>query len=107
MLAPPIPGAPVSVAVGTFDYALGAVLQQRENDTWQPLGFLIIPSNSAQSKYSAYGRELFVMYTTVKRFRRAIEGRSFIIFTDNKLPTYAFNQTLINVRRNNSDIWIT
>ena len=34
MLMHPIPGAPVSLAVDPFDFAIGAVLQQRDNDTW-------------------------------------------------------------------------
>nr|XP_033203761.1 uncharacterized protein LOC117164662 [Bombus vancouverensis nearcticus] len=92
MLAHPIPGAPVSLAVDASDYAIGAVLQQRVNDSWQPLGFLTKPLNSAQRKYSAYDRELLAMYTAVKRFRHAIEGRNFTIYTDHKPLTYAFNQ---------------
>lgn len=39
MLAHPITGAPVSLTVDASDYAVGAVLQQRANDVWQPLGF--------------------------------------------------------------------
>ena len=50
MLAHPIPGAPISLAVDASDFAIGAVLQQRANDTWQPLGFLTKPLNSAQRK---------------------------------------------------------
>ena len=92
MLAHPIPGAPISLAVDASDFAIGAVLQQRANDTWQPLGFLTKPLNSAQRKYSAYDRELLAMYTAVKRFRHAVEGRNFIIFTDHKPLTYAFGQ---------------
>ena len=92
MLAHPIPGAPISLAVDASDFAIGAVLQQRTNDTWQPLGFLTKPLNSAQRKYSAYDRELLAMYTAIKRFRHAVEGRNFIIFTDHKPLTYAFSQ---------------
>ena len=95
-LAHPIPGAPVSLAVDTFDYALGAVLQQRVNDAWQPLGFLTKPLNSAQRKYTA-----------VKRFRRAIEKRYFIIFTDHKPLHMRSIKTSISVRRDNSDTSIT
>lgn len=40
MLAHPIPGAPVSLAVDASDYAIGTVLQQRVNDKCQPLGFV-------------------------------------------------------------------
>jgi hypothetical protein len=34
------------------------------------------------------------MYTVVKRFRHAMEGRNFVIFTDHKPLTYAFDQKL-------------
>ena len=40
MLVHPIPGVLVSLAVDAFDYAIGVVLQQRVNDTWQPLCFM-------------------------------------------------------------------
>ena len=48
--------------------------------------------SSAQRKYSAYDRELLAIYTAVKRFRHALEGRHFIIYTDHKPLTYAFKQ---------------
>ena len=92
MLAHPIPGVPVSLAVDTSNYALGAVLQQRVNVSWQPLGFLTKSLHSAQRKYSKYDHELLAIYTAVKRFRHAIEGRNFVIFTDHKPLTYMFNQ---------------
>lgn len=76
----PIPGAPVSLAVDASDYAVGAVFTKS-----------VTP---AQRKYSAYDRELLAMYTAVKRCRHAIEGRNFVIFTEHKPLTYAFNQNL-------------
>jgi hypothetical protein len=94
MLAHPIPGAPVSLAVDTSDYAIGTVLQQRVNNTWQPLGFITKSLSPAQRKYSAYDRELLAMYTAVKRFPHAVEGREFAIYTDHKPLTYAFRQNL-------------
>lgn len=90
----PIPGAPVSHAVDASDYAVGAVLQQRVNDRLQPLGFFTKSVTPAQRKYSVYDRELLAMYTAVKRFRHAMEGRNFVIFTKHKPLTYAFNQNL-------------
>jgi hypothetical protein len=92
MLADPIPGAPISITIDASDHAVGAVLQQRVDDTWQPLGFVSVSLNPAQRKCSAYDRELLIMYTAVKKFRYAVEGRCFIIYTDHKPLTYAFNQ---------------
>lgn len=55
LLAHPIP---VSLTVDASDYAVGAVLQQRANDKWQPIGFATKSLTPAQQKYSAYEREL-------------------------------------------------
>ena len=94
MLAYLIPGAPVSLAVDASDYAIGAVLQQRVNDTWKPLGFMTKSLSPAQRKYSAYDRELLAMYTAVKRFRHAVERGNFAIYTDHNPLIYAINQNL-------------
>jgi cleavage and polyadenylation specificity factor subunit 1 len=48
--------------------------------------------NPAQQKYSAYDRELLVVYETVKHFRHMLEARHFTIFTDHKPFTFAFQQ---------------
>jgi cleavage and polyadenylation specificity factor subunit 1 len=70
---------------------MGAVLQHRVN-TWQPLGFFSRKLNPARQKYSAYDRELLAIYVAVKHFRHMLEVRHFIIFTDHKPITYAFQQ---------------
>jgi hypothetical protein len=78
MLAHLIPGTPISIAVDASDHAMGAVLQQRVNNAWQPLGFVTKSLNPTQQKYSSYDRELLAMYTAVKKFRHAVEGRNFV-----------------------------
>ena len=47
-----------------------------------------------RGEYSVYDRESLAMYTAVKRFRHAVEGRDFAIYTDHKPLTYEFNQNL-------------
>jgi cleavage and polyadenylation specificity factor subunit 1 len=42
--------------------------------------------------YSAYDRELLVIYEAVKHFRHMLEAHHLIIFTDHKSMTYAFQQ---------------
>jgi cleavage and polyadenylation specificity factor subunit 1 len=46
----------------------------------------------ALQKYSAYDRELLAICEAVKHFRHILEARHFIIFTDHKPITYAFQQ---------------
>ena len=94
MLAHPIPGATISLTIDASDYAMGAVLQQRVNNELQPLGFATKSLTPAQQKYSAYDGELLTIYTAVKHFRHALEGRDFVIYTDHKPLTYAFRQKL-------------
>jgi cleavage and polyadenylation specificity factor subunit 1 len=71
---------------------MGAVLQQRVGNAWQPLAFFSKKLNPAQQKYSAYDWELLAVYEAVKHFRHMLEARHFIIFTDHKPITYAFQQ---------------
>jgi cleavage and polyadenylation specificity factor subunit 1 len=71
---------------------MGAVLQQRVDNAWQPLAFFSRKLNPAESKYSAYDRELLAVYEAVSHFRHMLEARHFIIFTDHKPITYAFQQ---------------
>lgn len=78
--------------VDASDVAIGAALHQRVNDIWQPLGFFSTKLNIAQSKYSAYDRELLAAYKGVKYFRYYLEGRNFTLFTDHKPLIFAFRQ---------------
>jgi hypothetical protein len=71
---------------------MGAVLQQRVGNDWQPLAFFSKKFNPAQQKYSAYDRDLLAVYVAVKHFRPMLEARHFTIFTDHKPITFAFRQ---------------
>jgi hypothetical protein len=71
---------------------VGAVLQQRIQDSWQPLAFFPRKLSPAQQKYSAYGRELLAIYEAVRYFRHVLEARHFSIITDHKPLTFAFHQ---------------
>jgi hypothetical protein len=70
---------------------MGAVLQQRVKNARQPLAFFSKELRPAQQKYSAYDRELLVIYEAVQHFRHTLEARHFDIF-DNKPIAYAFQQ---------------
>lgn len=92
LLVHPDPKLPLSLTVDASDVAYGAVLMQRNGATWQPLGFYSKRLSNAQTKYSAYDRELLAIYAGVKYFRHMLEGRQFAIFTDHKPITFAFQQ---------------
>jgi hypothetical protein len=91
-LAHPDPSAPFALVTDASTFAVGAVLQQRVKNAWQPLAFFSKKLNPARQKYSAYNRKLLAIYEAAKHFRHMLEARHFIIFTDHKPITYAFQQ---------------
>ena len=76
------------------DVAVGAVLQQRVNHVWQPLGFFSKRLQPAETRYSTFGRELLAVYLSIRHFRHHLEGRQFFVLTDHKPLTYSLNHCL-------------
>ena len=89
MLTHPVPGAPLSLVTDASDSGVGAVLQQRVNGKDSPLAFFSHQLSTAESKYSAYDRELLAIYLAVRHFRYFVEGRTFVIYTDHKPLSFA------------------
>ena len=92
LLRHPIPGAQLSVWVDASDIAVGGTLNQFFNNNWEPIAFFSMKLNKSQRKWSAYDRELFSIYSAIKKFRHMLEGRNFKIFTDQKPLIFAFKQ---------------
>lgn len=92
LLAHPHPNGKLSISVDASDYGIGAVLQQQVDNKLEPLAFFSRRLTPSERTYSTYDRELLAIYSAVKHFHYAIEGRVFIIFTDHKPLTYAFQQ---------------
>ena len=92
LLAHPDSTAPLALVTDASSSAMGAVLQQRIQDVWQPLAFFSRKLSPAQQKYSAYDRELLAIYEAVRHFRHMLEARHFTILTDHKPLTFAFQQ---------------
>lgn len=96
LLAHPNCQAKLALVTDASDTALGAVLQQLQNDAWQPLAFFSRKLKSSQTKYSPYDRELLAIYEAIKYFRHMLEARHFTVYTDHKPISYAFHE-----RKNN------
>ena len=95
LLYHPDPTAPISVAVDASGSHVGAVLQQRQQTSWQPLAFFSRKLSDPQTKYSAFDRELLAAFSAVRHWRHLLEGRSFTLFTDHRpLTTAIFRSSL-------------
>lgn len=90
ILSYPCDNAPYALMTDASNSCIGAVLQQRVNNVWQPLGYFSKALTDTQKKYSTYDRELLAIYLAIKHFRNMVEGRSLVIYTDHKALTYAY-----------------
>ena len=72
---------------------MGAVLQQRVDDKWIPLGFFSKKLRPPERKYSAFDRELLALYLGIRHFRYFLEGRKFTAYTDHKPLTFCMSKT--------------
>lgn len=94
LLTFPDPLAQFSLQTDASGSAIGAVLQQWQDQTWKPLSFFSRKLTSAQCNYSAYDRELLAIYVAIKHSRFMLEGREFFVITDHKPLIFAFSQKL-------------
>ena len=81
----------INITCDASDVAVGGVLQQFLNGMWQPLSFFSKKLNSAETRYSAFDRELLAVYATIKHFRHNLEGRNFFVNTDHKPLTFVMS----------------
>ena len=72
------------------DAAVGAVLQQLVDGTWQLISFFSKKLRPAKTRHSTFDRELLAVYLAIKHFRHFLEGRLYVL-TDHKPLTYALN----------------
>ena len=92
-LVHPDPTARISVSVDASGSHVGAVLQQEVAGSWAPLSFYSRKLSSAESRYSAFDRELLAAYSALRHFRFLLEGNEFVLFSDHKPLTHALFRT--------------
>lgn len=92
LLAHPDCRSKLALVTDASDVAMGAVLQQLQDNVWQPLAFFSRKLSTCQQKYSPYDRELLAIYEAIKYFRHMVEARHFVVYTDHKPICYAFHE---------------
>jgi hypothetical protein len=86
--------ADLSLMVDASETHVGAVLQQRERGSpaQRPLSFFSQKLAAAQTRYSAFDRELLAIYSGIRYFRYMLEGRRFTVYTDHKPLSFALHK---------------
>ena len=89
-LAHPNPNAPISLTTDASQYAIGGVLEQFDQNEWQPLGFWSRHLKPDKQKWTTFRRELLAIKEAMRHFHTEIQGRHVVIFTDHKALLGAF-----------------
>ena len=86
VLRHPDPAAAISLAVDASTAHIGGMLQQWDGGVgmWAPLGFWSKKLTAAEKNYSVFDKELLAVYSGIRHFRFALEGRPFRLFTDHR-----------------------
>ena len=84
LLVHPDHSAPLNITCDASDFAVGGVLQQYIDNVCPPLSFFSKKLTPAETRYSAFDRELLAAYATNRHFRHNLEGRNFFVSTAHK-----------------------
>jgi len=87
-LAHPVPDANLQISTDASNTVIGTVLEQFNNDRWEPLGFFSKKLTPTQALYSTFDRELLATYQAIRHFLYFIEGRHTVLLTDYKPLTH-------------------
>ena len=78
--------------------SVGAILEQDFGEGLQPVAFESRKLNPAETRYSAYERELLGIVWAIGKWRHYFEGRKFIVQTDHSSLRHLPNQPSVNRR---------
>ena len=93
LLVHPSFNAGTRLTTDASDLAVGGTLEQLQGGKWVPIAFFSKSLQKAETRYSAFDRELLGLYLAIKHFRYFLEGRSFTAYTDHKPLTFALSGT--------------
>ena len=92
MLVHPCRDVVLSITTDASDTAIGGVLHQHHRGRLEPLSFFSRRLSDPETRYSTFDRELLAVAATVRKFRRMIEGRRLVIYTDHKSLTSSISK---------------
>lgn len=92
---------PFRVEADASDYATGAVLSQKQNNIWKPIGFLSKALTQTERNYEIHDRELLAIIRALEEWRHFLQGakHQVEIFTDHKNLEYFLSARKLNRRQ--------
>lgn len=92
---------PFRIEVDASDFALGAVLSQKQGDKWHPVAYISKSLNLAERNYQVYDKEMLGIMTALDEFRHYILGAEHTteILTDHKNLSFFKQPQKLNRRQ--------
>ena len=88
------PDGTLTLTTDASDKAIGGVLHDNRTDgTNVPLAFFSRKLSVAERNYSVFDKEFLAIFAATQKFRRFIEGRYCVVFTDHKPIVASFRKT--------------
>lgn len=88
----PIYSVSLCIWVDASDVAIGGTRMQFSQNRWELKAFFCVKLIKNQQDCSTYDRELFSIYSSIRKIHHMLEGKNFQIYTDQKRLIYAFKQ---------------
>ena len=97
---------PFRLETDASEYAIGAVLSQKQGDKWHPVAYLSKALNPTERNYEIYDREMLAIMISLKEWRHYLMGavHEFEIWTDHQNLQYFKKPQMLNRRQAN---WLT
>ena len=89
----PKAGCQLTITADASLRAIGACLNQVEDDTAKPLCFYSRKLSDTECRYSAFDRELLAVFSAVKKWKALMDGGNVTVFTDHKPLIGAFSNS--------------
>ena len=92
---------PFRLETDASEYAVGAILSQKQDNTWKPIAFLSKALTPTQRNYEIYDRELLAIMLALGEFRKYLMNadKTFEIFTDHANLQYFKQPQKLNRRQ--------
>ena len=91
-------GLPFVVTTDASLVSVGAILEQDFGQGLQPVAYESRKLNPAETRYSAYERELLGIVWAIGKWRHYLEGRKFVVQTDHSSLRHLPNQPSVSRR---------
>ena len=95
------PNGQLRIEADTSDYAIGAILSQKQDDKWHPIAYLSKSLTETQRNYEIYDKEMLAIMLALEEWRHYLIGAKdiFEVWTDHQNLQYFRQPQKVNRRQ--------